>query len=156
MLYVEFLKEQVEAHVTDECLIWPFALAEFGHGLVHNEQGRLMGCHRYAYQYVYGPITSEDIIRHSCDVPACYNPRHLLKGTHNDNVQDRVNRKRSAIGMNNGRAVLNETEVMIIYNSEESVVYLADRFGVDAKNIRNIKSGKTWRYLTQGGRGQAG
>lgn len=46
-----------------------------------------------------------DVVMHMCDNPACINPYHLKLGTHNDNVQDRVKKGRSAIGMKNGRYI---------------------------------------------------
>lgn len=48
-------------------------------------------------------IITDDVIMHSCDNPSCINPNHLTKGTHYDNVQDRVSKNRSAVGIRNGR-----------------------------------------------------
>ncbi|MBX3704004.1 MAG: HNH endonuclease [Steroidobacteraceae bacterium] len=52
--------------------------------------------HRIAWQLVHGQSDSEAVIRHDCDNRLCCNPRHLRRGTHADNVQDRVARGRSA------------------------------------------------------------
>lgn len=49
--------------------------------------------HRVAYQVYYkDDLTPNDVICHKCDNPACVNPKHLFKGTHQDNVQDKVNK----------------------------------------------------------------
>lgn len=39
--------------------------------------------------------------RHTCDVPDCVEPLHLIVGTHEENVADRVSRGRSATGDRN-------------------------------------------------------
>lgn len=36
------------------------------------------------------------MVRHTCDVPKCINPDHLILGTQKDNMQDAVNRGRIA------------------------------------------------------------
>ena len=40
---------------------------------------------------------------HSCDNPICCNPKHLSKGTHKDNSDDKVRKNRHAFGEKNGR-----------------------------------------------------
>ena len=77
----------------------------------------------------------------------CINPEHLVKGTHNDNVQDRVSRNRSAIGINNGRSKLTELQVIDIYNSNDTKRALATKYNVDPKVIYDIKRKNTWKYL---------
>ncbi len=59
--------------------------------------------HRAAYSLFNNEeLCAEDVIMHTCDNPNCINPNHLKKGSHNDNVQDRVNKNRSAVGEANG------------------------------------------------------
>ena len=58
--------------------------------------------HRASYEICIGKLSNSDIVMHSCDNRKCINPNHLVKGTHNDNVQDRVNKSRSATGKDNG------------------------------------------------------
>lgn len=40
---------------------------------------------------------------HTCDWPPCCNPAHLVKGTHQDNVNDRHRKGRDARGESHGR-----------------------------------------------------
>lgn len=103
--------------------------------------------HRYMYAQKYGDIASSIILRHICDNPSCINPEHLLPGTQNDNIKDRVNRNRSAIGERNGRSKLTELQVIEIYNSNEMNSVLAKKYNVDSKVIYDIKHKNKWKYL---------
>ena len=126
-------------HIGDDGFIGYFRCKRNGYGSLH----------RYMYAQKYGHITSEDIIRHTCDNPMCINPEHLVKGTHNDNVQDRVSRNRSAIGMQNGRNKLTEAQVLEIYHSNDRPCNLSVKYGIDPKVIYDIKHKITWKYLTE-------
>ena len=99
------------------------------------------------YEQKNGKIKNE-VLRHTCDNRWCINPDHLIEGTHNDNVQDRVLRGRSAIGANNGRSKLTESDVLEIFNDNKTPkMHLSKKFNIDTKVIRDIKQRKTWRYL---------
>lgn len=119
-------------------------------GYVHLcRNGKRTSGHRYMYEQKYGRITNE-VIRHICDNRWCINPDHLIEGTHNDNVQDRVGRNRSAVGENNGRTKLTEEQVIEIFNDNDTLkTHLAKKFNVDLKTINNIKNKITWKYLTR-------
>ena len=106
------------------------------------------GIHRHYYRKYNGEIPEGYVVRHTCDNRLCINPKHLILGTHADNVADRVSRRRSACGENNGRAKLTYEEVKLIredYSTSRST--LAKKFKVDPKVIRNIQQGKTWKNL---------
>jgi len=107
--------------------------------------------HRVAFMLHHNRELSDDVVlRHSCDSRACCNPRHTLEGSHNDNVQDRVTKGRSAIGTQNGRAELTEMEVTVIRNrlaSGESMSSIAKAFHVDRKTVPAIRDRRTWKHL---------
>ena len=111
-------------------------------------KGKLISGHRHMYEQKYGKPNLE-VLRHTCDNRWCVNPDHLIEGTHNDNVQDRVLRNRSARGVNNGRAKLTEQNVIDIYNDKITTnTFLSSKYGVDPKVIRDIKQKKTWKHIT--------
>lgn len=100
------------------------------------------------YEEKYGPLEPGYVLRHNCDNPLCVNLEHIVSGTHADNVQDRVERDRSAKGEYNGRSKLTETQaVEIIANKIDSNPVLAAKYGVNRKTIKLIRDGKTWAYL---------
>jgi hypothetical protein len=109
--------------------------------------GKLQYIHRYTYEKHYGKIPDGLIVRHKCDNPSCINIEHLELGTHADNVADRVSRGRSAKGSSNGRAKLNELQVMEIKKSHLSNGELALFYNVDRKVIYNIRKNKTWKHV---------
>lgn len=101
--------------------------------------------HRQVYKWIHGiDLPSEILVRHSCDNPACINPEHLLIGTHQDNKNDAVERKRIAIGSKNGNAKLSENDVSEIMLSTLSQQKLADIYGVHKQTIGHIKRGISW------------
>jgi hypothetical protein len=105
--------------------------------------------HRYQYELHNGPINNNYVIRHTCDNKLCINPKHLLQGTHKDNVSDRVMRDRSARGSDNGRSKLTENQVYNIrYNLNHLTMQaLSEMFLVDRKVIYNIRKNKSWIHI---------
>lgn len=104
--------------------------------------------HRYVYEKMHGKIHGDAIVRHKCDNPNCVNIDHLELGTHQDNVNDRVERGRSAFGKGNGRSKLTEEDVVYIRTCEGvTVAELSRMFSVDRKAIRSVLQYKTWKHV---------
>ena len=122
-------------------------LNKSGYREKHNKNGTDL-IHRQMYQVFFQEPIDGRVIRHTCDNPACINPFHLKSGTHADNVQDRVDRKRSAIGENHGRHKLTEGQVREIkHNTGISGKEYARRFGVDKMVIYRIRDGRYWKHI---------
>jgi hypothetical protein len=114
----------------------------------HPVKRKTVSVYRYVYELIYGPQPGI-VLRHTCDNRKCINPDHILKGTHRENVEDRVKRKRSARGTKHGRSKLNEAKVLDIYRrSDESATDLAREYGVSARSITLIWSGANWGWRT--------
>ncbi len=115
-----------------------------------NGEQKAMYLHRYYYELHKGKIPEGFIVRHTCDNPRCINPEHLILGTHQDNVADRVARHRSATGIKNGRAKLTEEEVKLIFlDTTHSKAALAAQYNVDRKVIYLIKNKLMWKELIE-------
>ena len=77
-----------------------------------------------------------------CDMPLCVNPDHLFVGTHKDNMQDMVKKKRSFTGRGEnkkGLAKLTNQQADQIRKMDISYQNLAAMFGVSATTIGRIK-----------------
>lgn len=117
-----------------------------GYVVITINKKRMYG-HRYMFEKYKGPITKE-VIRHTCDNSWCINPDHLIEGTNQENVNDRVLRNRSAIGINNGRSKLSEEDVLeILKDIVSSKMELSRKYKIDEKVIRDIKNRKTWKHI---------
>lgn len=140
---------RVEVRKAGQCWPWRFGTNDDGYGeyrySLDNKQSEL--AHRVAYRIGQGEIPEGLVVRHTCDNPCCCNWQHLLLGTHLDNVNDRIKRDRSAKGEGNGRAKLTEQDVKLIRESPLSARYFAGRYEVDAKTIRDMRAGKTWKHV---------
>ena len=78
----------------DACWEWSGARNPKGYGVVGHE-GRTRRVHRLVFAE-YNDGAEPEVVRHTCDNPPCFNPRHLLPGTHADNVRDCIQRGRRA------------------------------------------------------------
>lgn len=113
---------------------------------VLNGEMKQMLIHRYVYENLHGiRLDSNVVLRHKCDNPMCINPNHMITGSHKENVQDRVERNRSAKGEVNGRSKITEEDVRYIRASKETKAFLSKKFGVDPKVIYNVQNFLSWK-----------
>jgi hypothetical protein len=80
----------------NECWPWSGVRIRGGYGNFRETNPRRMRrAHRFAYEVTHGPIPSGLMVLHTCDNPACVNPRHLKIGTALDNTADMFARHRA-------------------------------------------------------------
>lgn len=138
---------RVEVRKKMQCWPWRYGCDDAGYGEFRLTTGPRDFAHRIAYRLQHGIIPNGSVIRHACDNPHCCNPDHLAAGTHADNVADRVNRNRSAVGETNGRSKLTADEVRHIRDSRLSGKYLAGVYDVSEDTIDDVRNRVTWRHL---------
>lgn len=120
--------------------------------------GRVLALHALVYEALRGPVPAGLVVRHTCDVPHCVSPHHLVVGTHADNVADRVARGRSARGEGHGRAKLDAEKVAAmraVPETRASNTYFARLYGVDPAAVRRARRGETWTHLPMPAAGTA-
>lgn len=163
--------EKVDQRGPDECWPWTAATATNGYGVfgvLRKDRGewchRQWKSHRLAWSFVNGFIPEGMVIRHSCDNPPCCNPRHLLLGTGNDNVADKVMRNRQsrgplhsqimqvviARGEQSGNARLTERVVRQMraeFQSGAPTAEIARRFDVSVPTAYRVTTYRSWRHI---------
>lgn len=87
------------------CWLWEGSQYRNGYGgYTVKRQGRTKNylAHRLAYQLANDvALTSDVVLRHTCDTRPCVNPDHLLPGTQFDNIHDAIRRGRFRTGSAN-------------------------------------------------------
>lgn len=110
---------KVDVRSSKECWPWLGAQKTTGYGNVRIEK-RYLSAHRVAYMLSNGPILSSHRVCHTCDNPACCNPKHLMLGTAGANSMDMALKGRgkkphtAARGAKNGNSKLSEETVIEI------------------------------------------
>ncbi|AGR46746.1 hypothetical protein JL_60 [Bacillus phage JL] len=105
--------------------------------------------HRYIFEHHNGiKLSSEDIIMHTCDNPACINPEHLVRGTIDENNKDKTKKGRQTKGESIHTATLTEEDVRNILKDPRSGNQLAKEYGVHRSTINSIRRGETWKHVT--------
>jgi hypothetical protein len=122
-----------------------------------NIAGKMRRLHRVVYcKHNSVGIESiwDKVVRHTCDNPRCINPDHLVIGTHQDNMDDKVKRGRSLMLT---QRLLTSEQVRAIRTtyvpSRKGVTNpygfrgLAKQFGIDSNAVRLIVLGKTYKEV---------
>lgn len=130
----------------ENCVLWPFS-ARNTYGTMRVGALRIQP-HRYACILQNGPPQSDDLVaRHTCNVKRCVNPRHMLWGTNQDNMDDKVRCGTCTRGEDINAAKLSADDVLTIRASKETHVALAKRYGVSVTSIFNVRNRLTWKHI---------
>jgi len=78
-----------------DCWLWTGSERSSGYGAIALG-GSIESSHRFAYEYLVGPIPKHMWVLHRCDAPKCCNPKHLFLGTPRDNAIDMQSKGRKA------------------------------------------------------------
>jgi hypothetical protein len=113
----------------------------YGQVKVHQQKWR---AHRFAWTAVHGPIPDGLIVRHRCDNRVCVKPAHLELGTHQDNVNDMIERgrKKSLPGERHPLARLTVEAVREIRAAPSRpgvCIDLAQKYGVTVGTVRSYR-----------------
>lgn len=148
---VDFWKKVSISIDLDACWVWKGCCDSYGYGRMGWYGDKQERAHRIAFMITQGPIPEGEGVLHSCDNRPCCNPRHLRSGTDDDNIQDRLDRNRSArhIGIANPMAKLTENDVRQIRDALQwnSRPLIARAFHVSPACIDAIAWGRTWKHI---------
>lgn len=135
------------------CWLWTASVRPNGYGQLgvqYDGVQKVELAHRVSYLLKHGPRSLDDgsHVLHSCDTPCCVNPDHLRKGTHQENMQEKVEKGRVPYGENAGGAKLSAEQVMRIMNDSRPCYIIAPDYGVTDSVVAAIKSGRNWGKVT--------
>ena len=128
------------------CWIWGRYIMKNGYGSLNLTKGTKLA-HRLSYELFSGDIGIKLDVMHSCDNPACINPKHLSLGTRAQNMLDAKNKGRSAIGIKHGKAKLNEKQVKEIIQLNLPQKVIASMYGISQGHVSEIKSALKWAHI---------
>jgi hypothetical protein len=123
------------------CLEWTGYRNKKGYGLIR-VAGKSLLVHRVVWIWHHGDISSDVMVTHNCDNPACCCIDDLKLG---DNVSNQAEKRERARvkGERNPNAKLTDAEIRVIRSLEgqESTGSLARQFAVHPTYIRSIQRG---------------
>jgi hypothetical protein len=143
---------KIDIRGPDDCWEWTAkARTAFGYGVIKIDKV-MHSAHRVAYELTYGIKLGDLCCLHLCDNPPCCNPSHLFVGTKGDNVKDASKKGRltGGRGERNRSAKLTTPEVeeiLKLHSEGEPQSRLAEKFGVNFRQIYRITRGENWRHL---------
>lgn len=141
---------KVDIRGDNECWGWNSVLDRHGYGEFSVGHTKYIAS-RMAWIVSNGDIPRGLCVLHSCDNPACVNPKHLHLGTKQDNSTEMSIRGRSTTGERSSFARLTWDKVKEIrrkfHNEKMGCVKLYKEYGVCRRTIENIVYNKTWKEI---------
>ena len=155
---------KVDRRGDDECWPWLASTRSKGYGaFAYTFNGKSINdrANRFAFKLHYGPISDDILVCHMCDNPACCNPTHLFKGTHQDNVDDMMQKGRRVKGGTYRRdgyergeqhhaARLTESDVRAMRQDRAgglSYSSISAKYGVPIGHAWRIVNRKAWKHV---------
>jgi hypothetical protein len=104
-------------------------------------QGEKLLSYRIVFELVHGPLAEGELVRHTCDNPICCNPYHLVRGTHEDNMEDVKERDRHGMPSHVVRAI---RKLLAEGRTQDDIASL---YGISRKTVSAIKTGRTKSHV---------
>ena len=152
-LYERF-SSYVHRRADHQCWNWIGAIRKpGGYGQISewkNKRRTTLAAHRLAWEFSFGPIPGDLIVRHMCHNRLCCNPTHLLLGTSKDNFDDKIKANRAGDsvmkkGEENMNAKLTSTQVQEIRKIQNQTIrQIAKDYGVSKSLIGVIRNNQIW------------
>jgi hypothetical protein len=140
------------------CWMWQGKLNKHGYGQFNMGGSRPLLSHRASWVLHNGEIPDNPnsayktyYVCHTCDTPACVNPKHLFLGDQQSNMDDKMGKDRHEYGIsrgvNHGNAKLTEDLVREIRASEETTLQLHRRLGIARSTLDMVRKRLTWKHV---------
>jgi hypothetical protein len=126
----------------DDCWLWTGALVGKDSRPYLSVDGKKLLAYRIVYELTTGKqLTSDVLIRHSCDNRMCCNPAHLVPGSHQMNMNDMKERQRHGMPHHTVRHI----KKLILQKIPYSVI--GERYGCSASLISEIANGRAYDHV---------
>ena len=147
--------DKVSVKSTEECWEWTACKLQFGYGRMAVGDTQYLA-HRISYAVHVGELLPGMYICHSCDNPACVNPRHLFQGDALLNRLDSDLKGRGITpphghGENHPNNKLSNDDVYAIRELAKARVYqkvIGEIFGITQSVVSRIVTKQLWGHLT--------
>jgi hypothetical protein len=134
----------------DACWPWTATASRYGY-FYFDPELEMVGAHRMAFTLCNGLLDEGDCILHVCDNPLCCNPRHLVRGSQLDNIQDRNQKARQSRGSAHAKAKVSEADVVQMrkLRAVNGWTYqrIAERYNLNNATAWRAINGKHWRHV---------
>jgi len=126
----------------NDCWLWIASKNQDGYGRFRWKKIKRQA-HHVAFFLAKGSWPS--YLLHSCDTPACVNPRHLSEGTHRQNIQEAATKGRFFGGAACYQAEVPRVRDLIACGCTNAEI--ANWLAIDASIISRIRHGKVYARL---------
>ena len=133
---------KVAVGATEDCWLWTAAVVNSGYGVkrvTRNGKNAMALAHRMAWEIFNSDIPEGLVVCHKCDNKRCCNPAHLFLGTHKDNTQDMIAKKRGNVPMLTAEQV---GEIRSMRESGLSVRAIALQMGISTFPVMRAIHGR--------------
>lgn len=147
---------RVDKRGRDECWEWQAGVNAFGYGRIADKTNkkRYRLTHRLSYELHKGKIPDGMLVCHTCDNPACVNPRHLWLGTNADNIADRTRKGRTKHPVQKGekhsQSKLTKNQVLEIrldWKKGTKARAIAKKYKISEGYVYDIVKLKSWQHI---------
>jgi hypothetical protein len=139
------------------CWLWTAGKNEGGYGQIRFGK-KMWIAHRLFYYLYNGSIEQRLYVCHTCDTPACVNPKHLFPGTAKDNMDDCFKKGRHTNIFTKGRIPENASIAKKL--AGKILLHLADhpndlpaavakKYNVPVHLVKDIKRGRSYSGLVE-------
>ncbi len=104
---------------------------------------KMVLAHAYAWTRVHGEIPAGLQVRHQCHNTLCVNVAHMLLGTNDQNVQDRIDAGRYAKKLTPEKV----REIRAAVAAGETQRSVAARFGIANQHVSDLVARRMWRHV---------
>lgn len=122
------------------CRIWSGFKNKCGYGALRF-RGKIEGAHIVAYRLAHPKDKINGLcVCHTCDNPACVNPKHLFLGTHLDNMADMQQKMR-------GYHKYTPETVSMVRDLKGTSSDISKSFGIRERTVRRMRQKNNGGYM---------